>query len=425
MTEALLQFIWRYQLLIPNSLQLIDGTPVHIKHPGQWNTQSGPDFLEATIEYDGLEWHGAIEVHLKSSYWYAHGHHQQASYDNVILHVVWEHDMAVVAANGVALPSLVLREYVAPQVIARYQSGFSSKRFTIPCGSAFGTYPELHWMQYSTRLFVARLEDKTQRILQLLQQTTNDWEAVCFQLLALNFGLNRNGTHFEAVASDIPFAVLRKVRTSIIQLEALLLGQSGLLEQEKGSYSAQLRKEYSFLKRKFGLHPEGTSPEFLRLRPQNFPTLRWAQLARLYHETEQLFQAIVQADHPSDLQWMQTLEVSAYWQKHYNFDIDALSTHPKRGKKLSQSFFNLLCINTFVPLRFAYQKKLGQSAAETAIRWMEQLPAEQNSIVKKFKQLGRSSKDALGSQSMLQLYHAYCQKKRCLECAVGVHIMQA
>lgn len=165
MTEALLQFIWRYQLLIPNSLQLIDGTPVHIKHPGQWNTQSGPDFLEATIEYDGLEWHGAIEVHLKSSYWYAHGHHQQASYDNVILHVVWEHDMAVVAANGVALSSLVLREYVAPQVIARYQSGFSSKRFTIPCGSAFGTYPELHWMQYSTRLFVARLEDKTQRIL--------------------------------------------------------------------------------------------------------------------------------------------------------------------------------------------------------------------------------------------------------------------
>ena len=425
MTEALLQFIWRYQLLLAKPLQLVDGTPVQIQHPGQWNTQSGPDFLEASIKYDGLVWHGAIEVHLKSSYWYAHGHHQQPSYDNVILHVVWEHDMPVVAANGVALPSLVLRDYVAPEVIARYQNGFSSKRSTIPCGSGFGTYPQLHWMQYSTRLFVARLEDKTQRILKLLQRTTNDWEAVCFQLLARNFGLNRNGTHFEAVATGIPFPVLRKVRTNIIQLEALLMGQSGLLEQEKGSYSAQLRREYIYLKQKFGLQPESAPPEFLRLRPQNFPTLRWAQLARLYHQTEQLFQAILQADQPSDLQWIQTLEVSAYWQKHYNFEKDALSTNRERRKKLSQSFFNLLCINTFVPLRFAYQKQLGQPAAETAIQWMEQLPTEQNSIVKKFKQLGRSTKDALGSQSMLQLHHAYCQKKRCLECAIGVHVMQA
>jgi hypothetical protein len=424
MTEALLQFIWKYQLLLPQPLQLVDGTAIRVQHPGQWNVHSGPDFLAAQIYYDGLLWHGPVELHLRSSYWYAHGHHQQPSYDSVILHVVWEHDLSVTNARGRAIPCLELKSFIAPELLLKYQNNFQMNKKEFPCGQLMSSFPEVRWKQFSTRLFVSRLEEKTKRIEVLLASSKNDWEAVCFQLLARNFGLNRNGTHFEAVAKGVPFGVVRKLRSNLFHLEALFMGQSGLLATDKGAYCAQLLEEYGYLKQKFKLQEVHTLPEFLRLRPHNFPTLRWAQLARLYHESEQLFQRIVSAKQPKDLNWMTRLAVSSYWKQHFNFEPAAVAVKLERAKNLSQSFFNLLCINTFVPIRFAYQTKRGQMAAEDAIAWMENLPAESNGILKKFEQFGIRAKNALESQSMLHLYHNFCHKKHCLQCAIGVYLMQ-
>ncbi len=426
MTEALLQFVWQYQCFSDRALRLAGGQALRVLAPGTLNTLAGPDFANANLVFDDLQWRGSVELHLKASYWYRHQHQKDPNYDAVVLHVVWENDMEVVAKNGNPLPTLCLKPFVSEDFISRYHRIFEAKnRMFIPCEDALASFPNLKWQHWITRLYIERLDFKTAQIFSLLKQSKNDWEAVLFRLLAQNFGLNKNGDAFATMAASIPFRVVQKSSANLLQLEALLLGQSGLLSPKENApnYLEVLQNEYNFLKRKYQLKkPIELQMHFIRLRPQNFPTIRLAQLARLYHEKNKLFEAVVAAQQPASLGWMKQLSVSPFWQSHYTFN-PILSKPKKQLKKISTSFFDLICINTLVPLRFAYQQSQGKNAASAALHWMEQIAAEKNNVLTRFEQLGWQAKNALFAQGMLHLKKSYCNKKACLKCAIGHHLL--
>jgi len=265
-----------------------------------------------------------------------------------------------------------------------------------------------------------RLESKTIQIKLLLHQSKNNWEGVLFQLLAKNFGLNLNGAVFLKWAQHLPFQIVQKISHDGSLLEALFMGISGLLSGEMNSaYKKQLRSEYDYLKQKFGFKEiPGIRMQFKGLRPPNFPTIRLSQLAQFYTQNPRPFSRLIQADNLMEFDWIRKVGVSPFWETHYTFD----KSSPKKSKKISQPFLNLLLINTLIPLRFAYYQSQGGNAEEKILQWIGALPAESNSITKGFTQLGINLPSALFSQSLLQLKAFYCDPKKCLRCAVGFHL---
>lgn len=283
MREDFLHFVWKFQKFPFHKLNTTSRDALVVVHPGIANKHDGPDFLSAKIQIGDLLWVGAVEIHLSSADWYRHQHQNNPLYDNVILHVVWQDKLEVLAKNGKPLPTLCLENVVSPLLLEKHQRTFQNESDFIPCENYSNKFPKERWRIYTERLYFERLEQRTERIAELCHQEKNDWEAVLFVLLAKNFGLNVNGTAFLQVASELPFSVIRKLQSSAEDLEALFLGYSGLLHLgEKTTYGQKLLKQYAFFQHKFNL-PKTThfSFSFVRLRPPNFPTLRWVQLAQL------------------------------------------------------------------------------------------------------------------------------------------------
>lgn len=396
------------------------GDSIEVIHPGTPNGGGGPDFLNAKIWIGDTLWAGDVELHLKASSWYHHQHHLDKQYDSVVLHVVWENDSEVCYPSGRLLPCLELSPRIGLQWQEDYEKKFQKMSHWIPCEKLISHFPDLKWHNWKERLYFERLEQKTTLIHQLLKANKNDWEETLFQLLAKNFGLNINGNTFLKWAQHLPFAVVRKNVSDPIILEALFMGLSGLLGGEMNApYKRQLRKDFDYLKHKFGFKEiPGIKVQFSRLRPPNFPTIRLSQLAQFYAQYPRPFSQLIKAQELKDLAWIRKIGVSDFWKTHFTFDKESKPS-PKR---LSQSFFELLLINTLIPFRFAYAQKQGGTADQNIISWIQSLSSERNSTSRGFSQLGLSIDSALDSQSLLQLKNFYCDKKRCLRCAVGFHL---
>ncbi len=420
MKEDFLHYVWKFQKFPHATLWTVQAKRLQVIREGFHNQNEGPDFLNAELVIGDLRWVGSVELHLKSSDWYRHRHQQNKAYDNVILHVVWEDDIAVFNADGSRLPTLVLSDLVPKSLLDYYKETFLKTTDFIPCQAHFKQFPSPLFSLWKEGLFVERLEVKSKRIQQLLKEYKNDWEAVLFCLLARNFGLNSNGAAFFALAQNIPFKVIRKLQHDVSLLEALFLGMAGLLSLERSTaYENMLWKEYQYIKHKFSLSAPAVSVRFMRLRPQNFPTIRLAQLASLYASSQQLFAQIFDGA-TLKTQWMNTIAVSSFWTTHYTFGKSAKNSKEKR---LSPTFIDLLKVNTFIPLYYCYQKARGQDPTAYIFTLMQEIKAEQNTIVKGFEALGGEVDTALDSQAFLQLKKTYCQLKKCLLCRVGVHLL--
>ena len=420
MQEAFLQFLWRYQKFSTPQLTTANGDSLRVLQPGVWNEAEGPDFKNAKIRLGEVMWTGHVEVHLKSSDWWHHQHHRDPNYDAVILHVVWDHDRLIFSPSGTPIPTLILSEFVARRWMDNYRQRFSATHPWIPCAASLQYFPEEKWGGWKDRLLIERLNAKTDWIYSQLSNTQNDWEAVLFRQLAQSFGLHANGAAFAEIARQIPMAVLRKLHHPQA-LEALFLGSAGLLpsDTEEG-YALELKTLYRYLQRKFRLSV--TAPpsfQFARLRPANFPTVRWALLAALYDRHPRPFRELIDAQRPDDIRWLTSLQASAYWDTHYTFG--ARSRQQK--KKISTAFFELLLINCMIPIRFAYAKTQLHFDPEAYLDWFYQLKPEKNRIVERYQQMGVAVRSAAGSQALLQLYRKYCQPKKCLSCAVGFYLM--
>lgn len=422
MQEDFLHYVWKYLLFSKNKLQTALGEPITIVHVGTHNKNSGPDFLNARIKIDHQLWVGNVEIHLKSSDWYSHHHEIDANYDAVILHVVWEHDADIFRENNNPISTLVLKDLVDKNLLKNYKNLFSPQLRWIPCQAQIHSVDSFTFSNWKERLFFERLENKSDLICSLLESSNNNYEAVLFQLLAKNFGLKVNGESFLQLALSIDFSIIRKERFDAEKLAGLLFGQAGFLEEDiQNEYHTMLKKEYNYLKHKYNLHPIANKQfSFFRMRPNNFPTIRIAQLVSLFYKYQNLFSLLMKAEKLTDFYTLFSVEIHDFWKTHYTFTTDS----KKSAKKLSKAFVDLLLINTIIPLKFHYLKQRGVIDEENILKLIQQIKPEKNAIISKFSELKIIAKNAFETQSLLELKNNYCRPKRCLECAIGNYLLK-
>ena len=424
MREDLLHFIWKYKKLQLKQLLTCNDESVVINDVGLHNKFAGPDFFNAQVILDGQLWAGNVELHIKSSDWYLHRHEEDSNYDNVILHVVWEDDAEVFRKDGSKIPTLELKNYISSTLLKAYQGLFSKQQKTfINCEKDLAQIDPFTVQNWLERMYFERLEKKSTLVFDLLKASKNNWEHVMFTMLLKNFGLKINGEAFLSLADNIDFPIVRKLLTEVNQIESVLFGMSHLLDNETilDTYFLDLKKEYSYLKAKFNLSEIGVlKPEFFKLRPTNFPTIRLSQFANLYANQQNLFDKLIHASSLIQLYLLFDVKASAYWNTHFTFG----KSSKKSAKKLAKKFIDLLIINTIIPIKFCYAKHLGKDINEQIINIINEIKAEDNSIIFNFKSSGLTAKNAKDSQAVLQLYNQYCTKNRCLECAVGSNLLE-
>ena len=421
MKEDFLHYLWKFKKFDTSNLQTANGESVTILNSGQYLKLAGPDFFNAQIIIANQKWAGNIEIHLKSSDWYVHHHERDEAYDSVILHVVWEHDTEIFRKNNTVIPVLELKKYIAKETLENYQSLMTPKSWVF-CEKELTSIDSFTFKNWQERLFFERLERKSKHIQELLEQTNQDWEAVLFCLLAKNFGLNTNGDLFLRIVQSIPFTTFRKESFELENLEALLFGKAGLLVGDKeDSYFKNLVTRYTYLSHKYQLEESVFEPvQFFKHRPDNFPTIRLSQLAGLYSNQHNLFSKLIEAKSVQDIYKIFKVSVSDYWQTHYLFDKES----PKKKKALTASFIDLIIINTIIPIQFAFAKSQGASISEQLIDLLQDVVSESNGIIQKFHSFGIKAQNAFETQSLLQLKNEYCNRSKCLECAIGMELLK-
>lgn len=430
MVEELLHYCWKHRLFPLTELQTTEGLPIEIIDSGLHNRHAGPDFFNAKMKIGRTLWVGNVEIHDKSSDWYRHGHDCDSHYDNVILHVVRQTDAVVRTSDGKQLPQLQLE--VPPSIEKNYRQLLLTDSYP-PCYRVVPGLSKLTLHAWMSALQTERLEQQTEAIKQRVANCGGSWEGGYFATLARNYGFGINGDAFETWAKVVPLQAVAHHRDNLFQIEAIFLGQAGLLEVEriperyrddalKEGYFGKLRNEYRYLAHKFSLQPMDAGLwRFLRLRPQNFPHIRLAQLANLYYQQKTGIAALIDCETVKEVQELLCSKVTPYWQTHYMFG----SASDKQTKNLSSQSLRLLLINTAVPMLFAYGRYLGnESLCDRAFLFLEQLKAEDNHIIRMWNECGIDVKSAADSQALIQLKNNYCDRKDCLRCRIGYEYLK-
>lgn len=428
--EQLLHYVWKHKLFPLTELSTTQGRRVEVIDPGLHNSNAGPDFFNAKVKINGMLWVGNIEIHDKASDWVLHGHDKDERYDNVILHVCGCVDAEVMNSKGEYLTQMVLS--VPDSVINNYKELLSVDQYP-PCYQIIPSLARLTVHAWMSALQTERLSQKTEAIEERVKRCNGDWENAYFVTLARNFGFGINGDAFEEWALHIPLHAVDHHRDDLFQIEAIFMGQAGLLELDtiperyqkdalNDGYFAKLRKEYQYLAHKFGLKPMDYKLwRFLRLRPQNFPHIRISQLAYLYYQRRASLSQLLETYSVKDAKEVLATAVTPYWETHYTFG----STSVRNDKNLSPFSLNLLCINTVVPILFAYGRHRGEEKyCDRAFDFLEQLKPENNHIIRLWQQCGLVVENAGDSQALIQLKKEYCDKKECLRCRFGYEYLK-
>ena len=429
--EQLLHYCWKHKMWPLGEMLTTDDRRVEVIDPGLHNRNSGPDFFNAKVKIGGTLWVGNVEIHDRSSDWYVHGHDSDAHYNNVVLHVVGVADRDVQTEAGDFVPQLVLE--VPQRVHDNYEELLRTDSYP-PCYRIIPQLTSLTVHSWMAALQTERLEQKTIAIGERVKQNGGSWEDAYFQTMARNYGFGINGDAFEEWARHIPLQAVGKHRDDLFQIEAIFLGQAGLLElsaiperyQQQAlseGYFSKLRNEYQYLAHKFSLTPMDASLwRFLRLRPQNFPHIRISQLANLYYQRKAGLSALIDCKDTVAMAEMLRTQVTPYWETHYTFGSESM----KNAKHLSPFSINLLMINTCVPMLFAYGRHaMKESLCDRAFDILEQLKAENNHIIRMWKECGLDVKSAGDSQALIQLKREYCDKRECLRCRIGYEYLRA
>lgn len=424
MTEAFLHYIWQYQYFDKTGLVTTAGDPVAVYAPGIRNRDAGPDFFNARVRIQGMDWVGNVEIHIHASGWDDHHHDEDPAYDNVILHVVWNDDQKILRRDQSVLPTVELKHRVAGSLLLRYRD-LMDVPDAIPCAGLIGRVNELTRVSAIHSALMQRLQERATRVAQLLEKSGNSWEETCYHLIVRNFGFKVNHEPFGQLARAIPYRILLKHADQLLQVEALLFGQAGFLEEvyDNGYYNA-LQREHRLLAKKYAIEDKKlmrSQWRFLRLRPANFPTLRIAQLAALLAGQKNIFSKMMDASAYDTLVKLFAVRQSDYWQYHYRFGDGGREAVPSLGSSAVEN----LIINSVVPLLVAYGRlRDEQRYVDRAIDVLEHIPCERNKILRTWEALGVRAFNAADSQGLIELYNNFCLKRRCLDCNIGFAIME-
>ncbi len=428
--EQLLHYVWRHKMFPLQEMHTTDGKLVEVIDPGLHNRNAGPDFFNAKVKIDGTLWVGNVEIHDRSHDWYVHGHDHDSAYNNVVLHVAGVVDDNVITSDGKFLPQLQLD--VPKEINDHYKELLETDQYP-PCYKIIPDLTKLTIHSWMSALQTERLEQKTEAIKARVDRNNGSWEDGYFTTLARNYGFGINGDAFEMWANTLPLKAVDHHRDDVFQIEAIFMGQAGLLELNtipsqyqrdalNEGYFAKLRNEYQYLAHKFSMKPmDATMWRFLRLRPQNFPHIRISQLANLYYSRRAGLSSLVECTTIEQLKAVLATSVTPYWETHYTFG----STSCRNDKNLSPASLNLLMINTAIPMLFAYGKhKSDEALCDRAFDLLEQLKAENNHITRLWQQCGLTAQNAGDSQALIQLKKEYCDKKDCLRCRIGFEYLK-
>jgi hypothetical protein len=424
MKEEFLHFLWKYSLYYTNRLVDTDGNLIEVIHPGVYNRDSGPDFFNARIRIAGTEWAGNVEIHTKASHFDSHGHNKDHAYDNVILHIVSEADKRVRNARGeevltakIEFDKLLFEKYI----------NLVNNPFAIACQGEIEKLDRFFIRHWLNSLVVERLKHKSDLILKIYSETGKDWEETFYRTLSRYFGFRVNTEPFEMLAASLPFKIIRKHIDNRLQIEALLFGSSGMLDEGlfrnaiDDDFYKDLLREFKILSAKYSLKPmHGWLWKFSKLRPVNFPTIRISQLAAMFSVTGGLFSKVIEAKNINSLRNAFEVSASEYWDEHYVFG--------KMSKKISKSTgttaSDILLINAVIPVIFVYGKSRDDlEVCEKAISFLEEIKPEENTILTDWERAGIEAGSAFDSQALIQLRNEYCKKRRCLECSIGARLI--
>jgi Protein of unknown function (DUF2851) len=383
MHEDYLQRIWSQSRIPSPNLQLTDGTPLTVKFPGKHNQSlSGPDFYDACIRFEQLDFHGAIEIHVNGSDWYKHKHHEDDAYNSVILHVVYNNDQQVVQ-NGIELPTLELKAFIDQEHFEK-SLNMELSDGNLPCRTAINELDPIFLASMKTKALIQKLSKKIEFNSQL------DDDEIAYQLIAATFGMGINKPAFIELANALPWSLLKNVEP--MKRIHLILVTSGCAQ---GDFSRKIGQEYQW-------HFKGT-------RPGNFPTIRIPQFARFIAHI--------------DLKKLIRIAESERAMVEFNRYCNHLCAQTE-GLKLSNSMMELLVVNVLAPLLWWKSERLrNEIYLEKAIELLETLPSEKNGIVRSWKANGVHAKNAFDSQGLIALNRYYCSLKKCLSCEVGLKIL--
>ena len=421
-SEDFLQFIWQNKILKPLPLITVNGKEISIIKYGELNKNSGPDFFNAQLRIDNVILVGNIEIHIKTSNWLKHKHQHDKNYDNIILHVVYEHDTDLAQNINNNVEVLELKKLIPELTFENYKTLNNSKT-KLPCHGQLHKCDDFKFLSWLERMTVERLEEKLKLIESNFQLFNGDYTQTFYFLLLRNFGFKVNGLPFELLAKNLPLNILIKHADNLMQLEALLLGVSGLLSNKyKDEYILQLQNEYDFLKHKYSLTElKKELFKFSKLRPANFPTLRLAQFAKLINTKPSIFMAPYDFLNHEEILMALKVNLEGYWRNHYNIDGNVSSKDLTIGFSSKEN----LIINTFAPFYFFYSKKTGKDDfGNLAIQLLSNCDLEQNNKIKLFDVKKSILKNSANSQALINLYDNYCSKKNCLNCAVTSQILK-
>jgi len=424
MKEEFLHYLWKYNLFDQDSLIDNENNRIEVINPGDYNRDSGPDFFNARILIGGTEWAGNVEIHIKASHFNSHGHNSDPAFDNVILHIVAENDKKVFNSKGEELLTVVIK----------YDHGLYEKYtdlinnpFVIACHNEIGSTDLFILRSWLHSLLIERLQSKSEALMKILTATGNDWEETFYRILTRYFGFRVNTEPFEMLANALPFKIIRKHNDSRFQIEALLFGTAGMLDEAlfkdaiSDKYYKDLIKEYRILKAKYSLRPmHGWVWKFNRLRPVNFPTVRISQLSAMLSDTDGLFSEAIEAVEIRQLKRMFKVPASSYWDDHYIFGKKSKRTSKYTGNQATDIFL----INAVIPLVFIYGRFHDDGRiCEKALTFLENIDPEANSVTRVWESVGIKVESAFYTQALLQLSDEYCRKRRCLVCRIGSNIV--
>jgi hypothetical protein len=421
--EDFIHYAWQFQQFHKSHLKTTEGQRLAIIKVGYRNPNSGPDFENCRINIDSIDWAGKVEMHIKSSDWNRHHHQHDAAYENVILHVVWEHDLEIYRLDGTPIPTLEIKDLVFQETLEKYENLLKNP-VEIPCEQHIAEVSDLAKVGMLEKALAHRLEQKSQSLKEILLATHSDFEELTYRVLARNMGFKLNSDAFLRLAEGLPFRIIQKHKGNLMQIEALLFGQAGFLDTPKDEYAQMLATEYAFLSKKYDLNAskiERTQWRFLRTRPNNFPTIRLAQFASILNTHDRLFSLFIENADKKILEATLKVTPSAYWTQHYDFGkvMEVVS------KGMGESAVDNILINTSVQLLAFYANEIDQySYFEKAIKILENIKPETNFITKKWQHLGFKIPSAFDSQALIEQYNYYCTHKRCLNCPAGIEILK-
>jgi len=421
MKEDFLHYLWKYNYFDHSDLKTTTGLPITIQSNGVHNHDSGPDFSHGNIFIDQMQWIGQIEIHINSSDWYKHGHQHDTNYENVILHVVWKDDKPVTNGKGVRLPTLELFNRIDLQLIDKYESLIIQNSW-IACADNLHDIDKCKVSMWLDGIAIEKLEQKSKLLLAELEMNTFHWKQVFMSYLFKAFGLKVNQDAFHCLAQSLSYELVYKYSHNLIQLEALLFGQAGMLSEKwTDSYAKRLLKEYRFIKHKHSLASIPLSYwKFSKLRPANFPTIRIAQLAQLLHKTPTIFSIVLDSNIQELYTIFDEICASKYWNTHYRFDKESKS----KVKMIGKDRIRLIFINCMSPVLFVYGKYRDlPQYINKSIHVLESLPAESNGIIKHWQKESICAKNALQSQALIFLKKSYCDQFKCVSCQIGHQLL--